>query len=172
MSYAFTSYAKRSLIFQDILAFALIYFIPTLSHWLAFPLYLFEPMRIVLLMAYFVSRNFKNALLLAVTLPLFSMLLSGHPPLFKAVLIASELSLNIVLLNLFLKNAKLNMFISVFLSIILSKLFYYGLKYTFIHLMLIEGRLISTAFHFQIGVSVGISLIALLFAKKFKQNSF
>jgi hypothetical protein len=44
-----------------------------------YPIYLADPMRIVLLAGLLLTRNLKNGILLAVTIPLFSSLVIGHP---------------------------------------------------------------------------------------------
>src|SRR6056297_734588 len=89
----------------DLAAIAFIYFIPALSHMLSFPLYLLEPMRIVLILA-LVHTHKVNALVLAATLPFFTFLVSGHPVLPKAILISAELVLNVVLFFAIVKSVK------------------------------------------------------------------
>ena len=78
----------------DIFALAFIYFVPTISHLLNIPLYLIEPMRIMLILA-IVHTSKKNAYIIALTLPLFSFLVSAHPNIFKVLLITAELVLNV-----------------------------------------------------------------------------
>jgi hypothetical protein len=136
-----------------------IYFIPALSHVAPFPLYLLDPMRIFMLAGYVLTRQNANAYLLALTIPLFSALVSGHPPLFKAILISSELSVNILLFVQLLKHTKLHMALALFLSIIASKLVYYGLKVAFINFGFVEGDLITTNLWMQLGTSVFVTLI-------------
>ncbi len=128
-------------IFFDVIALAFIYFVPALSHVLNLPVYLIEPMRVMLILA-LVHTTKQNAYAIAFTLPLFSFLISAHPVLPKAMLMAIELLLNVFLFY-FLMN-KWNAFISIFLSILLSKLIYYGIKYLLIQYALLESGLIST----------------------------
>jgi len=79
----------------DIIALSVVYFTPILSHYFALPIYYLEPMRLVLFVSIiFTSR--KNTLLIAVTLPIFSFLVSAHPPLIKALIISFELALNAI----------------------------------------------------------------------------
>src|SRR6056297_3145024 len=80
----------------DLAAIAFIYFIPAISHMLSIPLYLLEPMRIILILA-LVHTHKVNAYVLAATLPFFTFLVSGHPILPKAFLISAELVLNVFL---------------------------------------------------------------------------
>ena len=64
--------------------------IPSLSHATALPLYRFEPMRLLLFVA-ILTTNRRNALLMALWLPLLSFLTSGHPIFPKFVLIQGDL---------------------------------------------------------------------------------
>jgi len=136
-----------------------IYFIPALSHIAPFPLYLLDPMRIFMLAGYVLTRQNTNAYLLALTIPLFSSLVTGHPPLFKAILISIELTVNILLFVQLLNRTKLHMAWALFLSIIGSKLIYYALKYAFISMGFVEGDLITTDIWMQLGTSVFVTMI-------------
>lgn len=143
----------------DIGILVCIYFIPALSHITPFPLYLLDPMRIFMLAGYVLTRQNTNAYLLALTIPLFSALVSGHPPLFKAILISIELSVNILLFVQLLKHTKLHIALALFLSIISSKLVYYALKFAFIDFGFVEGNLITTGLWLQMGTVVFVTAI-------------
>lgn len=58
----------------DVLMLVVIYYLPTISHHMAFPLYMLDPMRIVLFTSIILSRNKINSFFLATTIPLFSFL--------------------------------------------------------------------------------------------------
>ena len=132
----------------DLIALLAIYLVPAVSHLLRFPVYYLEPMRIMLILA-IVHTSRKNAYLIALTLPLFSMLISAHPSLVKTSLITGELLLNVWLF--FLLSEKLsNKTLSIFLSIIASKIFYYLVKFLLITSVLLNGDLISTPMYIQI----------------------
>ena len=150
--------AKSSiaLILTDVTAVLLILFIPALSHILPFPVYYMDPMRLVLFGAYFVNRNRWNAYALAMALPIFSMLYSGHPIPIKAVLISFELLLNMILLTVFLRKGT-QVFLAVFASIFLSKMAYYFAKYIFIQFTLLSGNLFSTNLITQLLIALGLS---------------
>lgn len=132
---------KRS-IFLDVLALIFIYFVPTISHLLSLPIYYIEPMRIVLILA-LTHTTKQNAFILALTLPLFSFLISAHPVLPKMILITFELNLNVYLFFLFAKKLK-NNFTAILLSIIASKLVYYIIKFGLIEFAVLKSGLIST----------------------------
>ncbi|MDD3966929.1 MAG: hypothetical protein PHP63_07780 [Candidatus Marinimicrobia bacterium] len=141
----------------DVIALALIYALPALSHALAFPFYMFEPMRIVLFAAYLASRNNINTVLLALSLPLFSMLTAGHPVLPKALIMSAELAVNVLLFLYLLRVTKWNIFFSLLSATLLSKLFYYGLKYLLLRRALIDGALVTTNLLVQLAVALFIA---------------
>ncbi len=80
----------------DILALLFIYLVPTFSHLISIPIYLYEPMRIMLILA-MVHTTRRNAYIITLTLPLFSFIVSFHPVFLKSILIAGELALNVAL---------------------------------------------------------------------------
>jgi len=121
--------------------------VPTISHLLSIPIYLFEPMRIMLILA-LAHTTHRNAYLLALTLPIFSMVVSGHPVFLKTILITAELVLN-VWLFIFLSGKVKNAFVAMVGSIIASKLFYYGIKFLLLSAVLLEGSLVSTPLYLQ-----------------------
>ena len=132
----------------DLIALLTIYLVPAVSHLISFPVYYLEPMRIMLILA-IVHTSRKNAYLIALTLPLFSMLISAHPSLVKTSLITGELLLNVWLF--FLLSEKLsNKTLSIFLSIVVSKIFYYLVKFLVVTSALISGDLIATPIYIQI----------------------
>lgn len=147
----------------DLGALALIYFTPALSHMLNLPLYLIEPMRLMLVLA-LVHTNKMNAYLLAFTLPLFSFLFSGHPVLPKMLLITGELVLNVFFFYLLASRLKNTLFI-VFASIILSKIGYYLAKFVLLQWLLLEGTLFSTPVFIQLFSSLIFSLYAWMILK-------
>ena len=157
-----------SIALTDLAALIGIYLIPSLSHALAFPLYMFEPMRIVLFTAYLFSRNNANALVLAVTLPLFSMLTSGHPILPKALLMSGELFVNVLFFILLLKHTKWGVFLSLLTATIAGKLIYYGVKFLLIRGAVFDDRLISTPVLTQIII---LLVIAGVFAIVYQKHS-
>ena len=122
--------------------------VPSLSHAAALPLYKFEPMRLLLFVAIiFTSR--RNALLMALWLPLLSMLTSGHPVFPKVVLIQGELALNVLIFSsLFRRPSRFALAAAA--SILASKAVYYAAKFVLIKAVLLDGNLISTPWTFQL----------------------
>jgi len=160
--------AKNTIIYIafNTIALAFIYFVPTISHLLSFPMYLIEPMRIALILA-MVHTTKVNAYVLALTLPLFSFLVSGHPILYKMVIISGELLLNVWFFYLIYSKSK-NAFASIFSSIILSKAIYYLAKFSLIALVFKSNdSIISTPIYIQIATTLVFSAyLGLVYEKK------
>ncbi|MCU0344384.1 MAG: hypothetical protein MUF28_11270 [Ignavibacterium sp.] len=149
----FKSNIKTYLI--DFFLLLMIYFLPAISHLFAFPVYYLDPMRIALVIA-LVHTSKKNAYIIALTLPLFSFLISSHPQIIKSFLLSAELVINLSLFFL-LKDKLKNVFTSLFLSIVISKVIYYSLKFALISLTLLNDRLFSTPLYFQLMSAVLLS---------------
>ena len=143
---------KTQIIIFDILALVVIYLVPSISHLLGFPLYYFDPMRLMLILS-LVYTNRKNTFLIAATLPIFSLLISAHPSLIKSLIICAELTLNVWLYYRLSRNFK-NHFIPIFFSIIIAKVFYYSVKYISLNTSLINGELFSTPLYLQISIAI------------------
>ncbi len=148
----------------DLSALFIITFLPALSHLIAFPLYLIEPMRILLILS-IIHTSKKNSYLIAIVLPVFSFLISTHPSIIKSVLIVSELLINVYLFNLLIKYLN-NNFVSMFGSILISKIYYYGIKYGLVLFGLIEGDLIATPVYLQLIVTLILSGYVMFFYNK------
>lgn len=153
----------------DAAAIAFIYFVPALTHLMSFPLYLIEPMRIMVILA-MVHTNRHNAIFLAVTLPFFSYLISGHPMIIKTGLIAAELIINVILFYSLIKYIQPS--IALFTSILLSKAVYYGMKYLSIILFLPGDTLVSTPIYIQLITTLLFSLYVFLFFKNKNYKHF
>lgn len=148
----------------DLIALSVITLTPALSHLLSIPLYLLEPMRIMLLISLLYTTR-KNAYILSFILPFFSLLISSHPALPKAVLISTELMLNVYLF--FLLSQKLNNnFVAMFLSIIMSKFYYYAIKFLLITIGLMTGEIVSTPIYLQLIVAISISFYTFMVFRK------
>lgn len=162
-----TASLSRSTITKSIIinttAILLVYFTPALSHFLNFPLYLIEPMRLMLVLA-MIHGDRRNAYLLALTLPIFSFAVSAHPVIYKMLLITGELMFNVWLFYA-LRNRIKNAFAAMASAIIISKAAYYGLKAIFISLALIGPGLISTPLWIQLITTLIFSSYALILLK-------
>ncbi len=125
-----------------------LYILPGLTHVLPIPLYMVDPMRLLLFLTLLTTHR-MNSIVLAATIPFLSTLFSGHPVFPKNILIASELSLNVVLFHWILSK-KDSLLLAGTVSILCAKVFYYLLKFGFISIGLLGGALVSTAFTYQL----------------------
>jgi len=134
-------------VLTDILALVFIYFVPALSHLINFPLYYADPMRIALFSILVFTRK-ENVYFMAMSIPVLSFLISGHPVFPKFLIISLELCLNVFLIYRF-SNIIKNKFIIVLSSLILSKAVYYLIKFILIKLAVLDMGLISTPLYMQ-----------------------
>ena len=146
------------IILLDTISGIAMYCIPALSHIVAYPLYYFDPMRCIVLLGFLSYRNKWNSAFLALTLPLISYFISGHPIIIKNAIISVELLVNVILLSFFLER-KVNSFVAVLGSIVISKFIYYGLKYTAIKLSFLQTNIIDTNIMYQVVVCIVIACI-------------
>ena len=150
----------------DAVALVALYYMPAMSHMISVPLYLFEPMRIILFcLVLFSKGNRINSYIMAFTLPLFSFFVVGHPIFAKSLLMSAELFLNVALLYLLIDKTR-NNGVSVFISICARKLFYYLTKYFLVLCGLLSSSIISTNIFIQLIIALLISGVFVLVDKK------
>jgi len=152
----------------DVLLCVAVVAVPALSHAAAIPLYKLEPMRLLLFAAILFSSR-RNALLMALWLPLLSTLTSGHPVFPKVVLIQAELAFNAWLFFGLLHRSK-RFVMSAAVSVLASKGIYYATKFVLIKTALLDGDLIATPWTYQFAalsfVLVGGGLVCRVREKK------
>lgn len=153
----------------DIVALLFIYSVPTFSHLFSLPVYFIEPMRIMLILA-IAHTTKRNAILIAVTLPLFSYLVSAHPSIIKAGLISFELLLNVVLFFELSKIIK-NVFWTTLLAVLISKISYYAVKFAFLSFAIMQGNLISTPFVVQVIMTLIFAIYMLIILRDVNNGS-
>lgn len=132
--------------------------VPTLSHLFAFPLYHLNPMLLVLLAGMLLVPGKRNALLLALLLPLVSMMAVGMPTPLKALCMMAELSAVVFISGRF----SVQGFGSMLLAIIGGKVVYYLLK----ALLLAPAVLVSTPVLTQLIVAVAAAMLFALLSRK------
>jgi hypothetical protein len=153
--------SKSRVVIYDIVALSVIYLIPTLSHLFNFPVYYLDPMRLMVFLL-IVHTDRKNSFIIAGTLPLISYLTSSHPLLLKSLAMSAELMFNVWMFYELSKIIK-NKFFPAALSILISKIAYYILKYFLISMSLISLDVISTPLYFQFTALLIISLYTFIF---------
>lgn len=147
----------------DLFAIIFIYLVPVFSHLFVLPIYYLEPMRLMLILG-IAHTSKKNAFILALTLPLFSYVISAHPVLLKTLLISAELLFNVWLYFFLIEKVK-NKFGAMLLSITLSKVVYYVAKFGLLSALLLEGSLVSTPLLIQ-GVTILLFSTYIFIVKK------
>lgn len=152
----------------DFIALAFIYFAPSLAHLVNLPVYMIEPMRLMLILSLVHSGKF-NSFLLAMTLPLFSFLVSSHPAAPKMLIITAELVLNVFLFYFFLGKLK-SPFFAMISSIIVSKLMAYALYLIFFSLAFVRSEAEISFLLIQLVTTVIFSSYAGLFFQTIKQR--
>jgi hypothetical protein len=150
-------------ILLDVVAIAFIYLVPTFSHLLSFPLYFIEPMRIMVILA-MIHTHRNNAYILALTLPLVSFALAAHPVLIKSMLIAIELVAMVAVFQLLRK--RVHLFAAIFLSIWISKLLYYIMKFTAISTIMPGESMVGIALYIQLITSIVMSAYVFVVLRK------
>ncbi len=142
----------------DAFVLASVYFMPILAHSFEIPVYLFEPMRMALFMSIFFLNSRNNAYFLALCLPLFSFIVTGHPVVIKNIIMAMELLVNVYVLFKFL-DLKINPFACSLMSIVISKSIYYALKYIAVGFGFMNTAIIGTSVVIQVMVALVLSVL-------------
>ncbi len=151
----------------DGMLFCLLFATTAISHHLPIPLYLFDPMKLIIILV-IVFTNKTNAIFVALAIPQFSLVTSGHPIFPKNILISIELIIFVSTYSLFhvsyMKKYKLAG------AILFSKLSYYMLKMGFVYFGILSLPIVSTPIKYQL-ISTGI-LIPLYFLATSVQERF
>lgn len=134
--------------------------IPAASHLTALPLYVLNPMLALLLTAMLVSRDWRNALLMAVLLPAVSCMLAGMPTAPKMVCMMAELATVAALFGWLQR--KWAVLPAIAVAIVAGKVVYYALK----ALILAPAVLVGTEWTVQLmAVMLWGGLFALVYRK-------
>lgn len=163
-----TNVKKQSLMrtaLIDILLLTTACLVPAISHLTALPLYQFNPMLLFLVLGMVMVNDRKNAYLLAVLLPLVSMLIVGMPAPAKALCMGVEYLTVVSLFALLgskMGSNKKGTFLAMLAAMLGGKVVFYALK----AMLLTPVVLISTPVMMQVLVMVAFAgLVALI-----KQN--
>ncbi len=147
------------IILVDIVLLVTICLVPALSHLFALPLYKLNPMLLSLLAGMLLVRDRRNAYLLAILLPLCSMLTTGMPVPLKAACMIPEMLAVVALFQIF--ERRMPMFVALFVAIVLGKVVFYGMK----ALLIAPLVLIETDIWLQLGITI-VYAIAFTFLRK------
>ena len=117
----------------DIIALAVVFFTPKIGAFMHLPFYMIEPMRLMVVLSIAHSSRI-NSYLLAFTLPLFSWAVSGHPEFYKMLVMTGEITANVLLFYYLIRKID-SAFLSMIISIIVSKALCYALYLVFFSMM-------------------------------------
>lgn len=135
--------------------------IPAVSHLTALPLYMLNPMLALLLVGLLLGRDWRNALLLAVLMPLVSSLVTGMPAMPKMVCMVAELATVAAMFGWL--SRKWAVLPAVLVSVLAAKGVYYALK----ALVLAPAVLVGADWWMQLGtVVVWGGLFSLLYKRE------
>jgi hypothetical protein len=148
----------RHVLLIDVVLLVALYLVPSLSHLTALPLYMLEPMRVALLVALLFT-NRANTYFIAVTIPLASALITGHPEPLKAVLMCIEFSILVASYGYLVQRVRLPAVAALIAGILLSKVVYYSMKFVALSGGWLAGSLISTPIQTQVVLALGTAAV-------------
>lgn len=148
----------RNIVLVDVALLAALYLLPSFSHVTALPLYMFEPMRVALIIALLFT-NRANAYFIAFTIPLASAMITGHPAPFKALLMGIEFSIIVACYGYLVQMVRIPAFAALTAAIVSGKVVYYTMKFTALGAGLLTGNLISTPPQTQLILALGTAAI-------------
>ena len=122
--------------------------IPAVSHVVALPLYMLNPMLALLLAGMLLGKDWRNALVLAVLMPAVSCLVAGMPTAPKMVCMVAELATVAGLFHLL--SRRWAVLPAVLVSVLAAKVVYYALK----AIVIAPAVLVGTEWWMQLGAVV------------------
>lgn len=122
--------------------------VPSVSHLLALPLYMLNPMLALLLVGLLIGRDWRNAMVLAVLMPLVSCLVTGMPVAPKMVCMMAELATVATMFGWLQR--KWAVLPAVLTAVLAGKAVYYALK----AVVIAPAVLVGTAWWMQLGAVV------------------
>lgn len=144
----------RNVLLVDVVLLVALYLVPSLSHLTALPVYMLEPMRIALIIALLFT-NRTNAYFIAVTIPLASVLLTGHPEPLKAVLMSMEFAVLVATYSFLAQKLRMPTIAALAAGIVFGKVVYYAIKSAALSVGWLSGSLISTPLKTQLILAIG-----------------
>jgi hypothetical protein len=120
----------------DLVAIIVVYFIPKIGQIVHFPFYMVEPIRLIVVVSIAHSSR-VNSFILALTLPFFSWAVSGHPEFYKMLVMTGEITFNVFLFYYLIRKSDF-VFLSMIISIVVSKVLCYVFYLVFFSMMFIR----------------------------------
>ena len=141
------------------------------SHSIGLPLYKLNPMHWVIYFAIMLRKpSISSILILAFALPFTSLLLSGHPLVFKSLIMSIELSIYGIIFSLIINRSPQFILGAFILSQIVGHVVYFLLKYSFIQMELMNSKLFSSSIIIQILVIIILGLSVYIISYRRNMN--
>ena len=151
----------------DIAALVLVMFTPKIGELIHLPFYMLEPMRLMVVLSIAHSSR-ANSYLLAFTLSLFSWAVSGHPEFFKMLVMTGEMTVNVFLFYYLLRKID-SAFLSMIISIVVSKVLCYALYLVFFSMMFLKEEADPSFLIAQVITTLVFSFYVFLILRKKSQ---
>ena len=133
--------------------------ITSCSHSIGLPLYKLNPMHWVIYLAIlFRKPSAISIVVLAVAMPFTSLLLTGHPMVYKSVIMSVELSIYGIIFSLILNRVYQSITLAYIVSQIFGQVIYFSLKYLLIKMALMNSAMFSSSIIIQIIVFIILGL--------------
>jgi hypothetical protein len=136
-SFFITRNVRKGLLL-DIGALVVVFFIPKIGQYTHLPFWMIEPMRLMVILSIAHSTR-ANSYLLALVLPVFSWVVSGHPEFFKMLVMTGEITINVFLFYLLIREID-SVFLSMIISIVVSKVLCYTVYLLLFSMMFVEDE--------------------------------
>jgi hypothetical protein len=133
---SFKTQDVRKGLFLDVVALVVVFFTPKIGLLIHLPFWMIEPMRLMVVLSIAHSSR-ANSYLLALTLPSFSWAVSGHPEFFKMLIMTGEMTVNVFLFYHLIRKSD-SVFMSMIISIVVSKVLCYAFYLLFFSMMFIR----------------------------------
>jgi hypothetical protein len=153
----------------DIVAIVVVYFTPKIGELIHLPFYMIEPMRLMVVLS-IAHASRLNSYFLAFTLSLFSWAISGHPEFFKMLVMTGEMTINVFLFYYLLRKID-SAFLSMIISIIVSRVLCYALYLVFFSMMFLKEEADPSFLLAQVITTLVFSFYVFLFLRKNHNNS-
>ncbi|MFC1565421.1 hypothetical protein ACFL4B_00565 [Candidatus Neomarinimicrobiota bacterium] len=129
------------------------------SHSIGLPLYKLNPMHWVIYLAIlFRKPSAISIVVLAFAMPFTSLLLTGHPMVYKSVIMGVELSIYGIIFSLILNHVYQSITFAYIVSQIFGLVIYFSLKYLLIKMELMNSAMFSSSIIIQIIVFIILGL--------------
>lgn len=153
------SLPSRSILIIDLLLLVALCLIPVLSHLSGISFKYAEPMRIALFTGMLLVPDKRNAYILAVLFPLFSMFTTGMPIPVVCGMMIIELIANVFIYYWLYNKKKINSFFALLISILGAKVIFHIIKWIVVSFALMNSGVLVGEWKIQLAASLLLAVI-------------